>query len=83
VERFVQAVKDDKPQVVGMSALLTTTMPTMKEVVTALDKEGLRGDVKVVIGGAPVTKEYADEIGTDGYAPDAGTAVELCKQLLN
>ncbi len=83
VEKFVQAVKEHKPQVVGMSALLTTTMPVMQEVIRALDKEGLRSKVKVVIGGAPVTQEYAEEIGADGYAPDAGTAVELCKQLLN
>ncbi|WP_027366122.1 cobalamin B12-binding domain-containing protein [Desulfotruncus alcoholivorax] len=83
VDKFIQAVKDHKPQVVGMSALLTTTMPVMKEVINALDKENLRSAVKVVIGGAPVSKEYADEIGADGYAGDAVVATEMCKQLLN
>lgn len=83
VQKFVQAVKEHEPQVVGMSALLTTTMPVMKDVISALEKEGLRQGVKVIIGGAPVTQDYAEEIGADGYAPDAATAVELCKQLLN
>ncbi|KUK36866.1 MAG: 5-methyltetrahydrofolate--homocysteine methyltransferase [Clostridia bacterium] len=82
-EKFVQAVKEHQPHLVGMSALLTTTMPVMQEVIAALEKEGLRDAVKVIIGGAPVTREYAEEIGADGYAPDAGAAVELCKQLVN
>lgn len=83
VEKFIQAVKDHNPQVVGMSALLTTTMPIMKEVIKVLNQENLRNAVKVVIGGAPVSKEYADEIGADGYAGDAVVATEICKQLLN
>lgn len=58
-------------------------MPVMQEVIAALEKEGLRDTVKVIIGGAPVTREYTEEIGADGYAPDAGAAVELCKQLVN
>ena len=82
VDKFIQAVKDHRPQVVGMSALLTTTMPVMREVIKALDQENLRNSVKVVIGGAPVSKEYATEIGADGYAGDAVVATEMCKQLL-
>jgi len=83
VDKFVQAVKDHSPQVVGMSALLTTTMPVMKGVIDALEKENLRGGVKVLIGGAPVSPEYADEIGADGFAPDAVVATDMCKQVLN
>lgn len=82
-DKFVQAVKDHNPQVVGMSALLTTTMPVMKDVITTLEKENLRGGVKVVIGGAPVSPEYAQEIGADGFGADAVAATELCKQFLN
>ncbi len=83
VERFVQAVREHQPQIVGMSALLTTTMPVMRDVIGALEKEGLRSQVKVIIGGAPVTQAYADEIGADGYAADAAAAVELCKGLVS
>ncbi len=83
VDKFVQAVKDHSPQVVGMSALLTTTMPVMKSVIDALEKENLRGGVKVLIGGAPVSPEYAGEIGADGFAPDAVVATDMCKQVLN
>lgn len=79
-EKFVQAVKEHQPQVVGMSALLTTTMPVMKDVVSTLNKENLRGGVKVIIGGAPVSQEYSDEIGADGYGADAVTATEMCKR---
>jgi len=81
-ERFVQAVKEHKPDVLGMSALLTTTMIHMPEVIEALKAAGLRERVKVIVGGAPVTREYAEKIGADGYAPDAASAVELVKQLL-
>jgi 5-methyltetrahydrofolate--homocysteine methyltransferase len=77
-EKFVEAA-DKGIQVIGLSALLTTTMPQMKEVVAALKDK----DVKVVIGGAPVTQSYADEIGADGYAADAASAVDIAKQLLN
>ncbi|KJS76476.1 MAG: methyltransferase [Desulfotomaculum sp. BICA1-6] len=82
VDKFVQAVKEHNPQVVGMSALLTTTMPVMKAVITALDQENLRSGVKILIGGAPVTPEYADEIGADGFASDAVVATDMCKQVL-
>jgi len=83
VDKFVQAVKEHNPQVVGMSALLTTTMPVMKAVITALDQQNLRSSVKILIGGAPVTPEYADEIGADGFASDAVVATDMCKQVLN
>jgi len=79
VEKFVQAVKEYKPRIVGMSALLTTTMPVMKKVIEALAHENLRSDVKVIVGGAPVSQEFANEIGADGYAPDAASASEMCK----
>ncbi|HHY40632.1 MAG TPA: cobalamin-binding protein [Syntrophaceticus sp.] len=80
-DKFVAAVKEHKASIVGLSALLTTTMPAMKEVIDALKESNLRDQVKVVIGGAPVTQAYADEIGADGYAPDAAIAVELCKKI--
>jgi 5-methyltetrahydrofolate--homocysteine methyltransferase len=81
-EKFVQAVKDYQPQVVGLSALLTTTMLVMKDVIELLKEEGLRDKVKVVIGGAPISYDFASEIGADGFAPDAASAVELCRKLL-
>ncbi|CAA7602631.1 Cobalamin (vitamin B12)-binding domain protein [Acididesulfobacillus acetoxydans] len=77
-EKFVEAVKQHRPQVVGLSALLTTTMAQMKRTVEALKQSG----VKVMIGGAPITKKFADDIGADGYAPDAVTAVDLTRELL-
>jgi len=80
-DTFVQSVKENKPDIVGMSALLTTTMLHMPEVIDALKQAGLRDQVKVMIGGAPVTQEYADKIGADGYAPDAASAVKLAKSL--
>jgi len=80
-EKFVESAKGGT-QVLGLSALLTTTMVAMKDVIEALKKEGLKDKVKVVIGGAPVTKNYADEIGADGYAPDAASAVDSVKGLL-
>lgn len=79
--RFIEAVKQGA-QVIGLSALLTTTMPSMKEIIDNLNKEGIRDKVKVIIGGAPLTQEYADEIGADGYAPDAASAVDKVKELL-
>ncbi|MDD3726033.1 MAG: corrinoid protein [Candidatus Ratteibacteria bacterium] len=81
-EKFVEAVKNGA-KVLGLSALLTTTMVAMKDVIDALKKEGIRDQVKVVIGGAPITQSYADEIGADGYAPDAASAVDKVKELLN
>lgn len=81
-ENFVKAVKEHKPQIVGMSALLTTTMLHMKETIEVLAEEGLRNSVKVIIGGAPVTQSFADQIGADGYASDAAIATDLCKTLV-
>ncbi len=80
-EKFLEAVRDKKPQVVGLSALLTTTMPAMKTTIEALKEAGVRDSVKVMIGGAPVTQRYADEIGADGYAPDAASAVDVARRL--
>lgn len=81
-EDFIDAIIEHEPDILALSALLTTTMPAMKDIIELLEEEELRDKVKVIIGGAPVSREYADEIGADGYAPDAGSAVELCKQLL-
>jgi 5-methyltetrahydrofolate--homocysteine methyltransferase len=81
-DKFVAAVKAEKPDLVGLSALLTTTMPVMQKTIDALTEAGLRGSVKVMIGGAPVTQVYADEIGADGYAPDAASAVDLARALV-
>ncbi|HHT02603.1 MAG TPA: cobalamin-binding protein [Firmicutes bacterium] len=81
-ERFVQAVQEQKPHAIGISSLLTTTMPAMGKTIEALAAANVRDQVKVVIGGAPVTQRYADEIGADGYAPDASAAVELIKNLV-
>lgn len=81
-EKFVESVKTYNPHILGMSALLTTTMPYMKVTIEALEKAGLRGKIKVIVGGAPVTEEFAKEIGADGYAEDAGSAVELVNDLL-
>ncbi len=80
-EAFVEAVKNGA-QVIGMSALLTTTMPMMKSVIDMLKAEGLRDKVKVMIGGAPITQEYCDQIGADGYSTDAASAAELAKALI-
>ena len=82
VERIIDAVVSEKAQLVGMSALLTTTMPYMRTVIEALSKAGLEGQVKTLIGGACVTQDYADEIGADGYADNAGAAVDKAKELL-
>jgi 5-methyltetrahydrofolate--homocysteine methyltransferase len=81
-EKFVQAVQDHRPNVVALSALLTTTMPNMEATIKALKAADLRNQVKVIIGGAPVTEQYAHEIGADGYAPDASRAVSLTKSLV-
>lgn len=81
-EKFVEAVREHNAQLMGLSALLTTTMTYMPEVIKALEEENLRSQVKVVVGGAPVTQEWADQIGADGYAPDAASAVDECKALL-
>ncbi len=81
-EKFVEAVQQHGADIVGISALMTTTMPGMKRTIDALAKAGLRERVKVMIGGAPVTQAYADEIGADGYAKDSTLAVARAKQLL-
>ncbi|HSB06405.1 MAG TPA: corrinoid protein [Thermodesulfobacteriota bacterium] len=81
-DKFVEAAKTHKPNVLGLSALLTTTMPKMKEVVESLVEAGIRKTVKVVIGGAPVTEKFAKDIGADGYAPDAASAVEKTRELV-
>jgi len=81
-EKFVEAIRTTGANVVCMSALLTTTMPNMKTTIEALKSAGLRDKVKVMVGGAPLTDQYAREIGADGYAPDASRAVALAKSLL-
>ena len=80
-DKFIAAVKEHKPKVVGLSSLLTTTMPNMRKVIEELKEAGLRDQVKVIIGGAPVNQSYADQIGADGYAEDASVAVELAQRL--
>jgi 5-methyltetrahydrofolate--homocysteine methyltransferase len=80
-EKFVQAVREHDAKIVGLSALLTTTMPAMRGTVQALRDAGLN-DVKVIIGGAPVTDEFAREIGADGFAPDAASAVDAVRELV-
>jgi 5-methyltetrahydrofolate--homocysteine methyltransferase len=79
-EKFVEAVRTHKPKILGLSALLTTTMTEMENVIRALEKAGLRKQVKVIIGGAPVTKEYAEKIGADAHAPDAVAGVNICRK---
>ena len=81
-ERFIQAVKENGAQIIAMSALLTTTMPNMKNTIEALKEAGIRDQVKVMIGCAPVTQNYADQIGADGFAEDASRAVAKAKSLL-
>jgi len=81
-EKFIEAIRTHEPQVVGLSALLTTTMREMKTTLQAFEGANVRKQVKVIIGGAPVTEKYAKEIGADGYAPDAASAVDIVKSLL-
>jgi len=80
--RFVEAVKEHRPQVVGMSALLTTTMVEMKKTIQTLEAAGQKDRVKIIVGGAPVTERFAMEIGADGYAPDAASAVDIVRSLI-
>jgi 5-methyltetrahydrofolate--homocysteine methyltransferase len=82
-ERFVEAVRSSSPNILAMSALLTTTMTNMKSTVAALKDAGLRGRVKVMVGGAPLSDAYAKEIGADGYAADANRAVKLARNLIS
>ena len=79
-EQFVEAVKEHEPDVVGMSALLTTTMRAMESTIKALEEAGVRDKVKVLVGGAPVTQDFADQIGADGYAANASSAAEMAKK---
>jgi len=81
-ERFVEAIQEHQPDIVGFSAFLTTTMPMFKANINALEKAGLRDQVIVMVGGAPVTQEYANAVGADGYAADASAAVKRAKDLL-
>jgi methylmalonyl-CoA mutase cobalamin-binding domain/chain len=81
-EKFIAAIEEHKPDIVGFSAFLTTTMPMFKANINALQKAGLRDKVIVMVGGAPVTQEYADAVGADGYAADASAAVKLAKSLI-
>jgi 5-methyltetrahydrofolate--homocysteine methyltransferase len=81
-EKFLEFIKNERADILGMSALLTTTMIYMKEIIEALKNAGLRENVKIIIGGAPVTESYAAQIDADGYAPDAASAVDLTKRLL-
>ncbi|MDR3562756.1 MAG: corrinoid protein [Negativicutes bacterium] len=81
-EQFVAAVREHQPDVLGMAALLTTTMKFMTDSVAALEAAGLRQQVKVIVGGAPVTPQFAKQIGADRYVPDAGEAIDIMRQLL-
>ncbi len=81
-DKFIEEVKKSGAKVVGLSALLTTTMPSMKDVIIALKADAATKDVKVMVGGAPLTQEYADSIGANGYAPDASSAVDVAKKLI-
>jgi len=82
-ERFIETVRDKNVQIIAMSALLTTTMPAMKSTVDALKQAGVRDKVKVLIGGAPITQKYADEIGADGFSDNAVGAVALAKKAMS
>lgn len=82
-QKFVEAIKENNAQVVGLSALLTTTMPAMKDTIDAIAEAGLRDKVKIMIGGAPVSHDFADEIGADGYGDDAVAARDLCGKLVS
>jgi 5-methyltetrahydrofolate--homocysteine methyltransferase len=81
-EKFVAAVREHQPRLVGLSALLTTTMMSMKTTVEALQEAGLRNSVKIMVGGAPVTDVFAKQIGADAYAPDAASAVDMARSLV-
>jgi len=82
-EKFVETAREKGAGVIGISALLTTTMIGMKQTIEMLQRDGMRDGVRVIVGGAPVTQQYADEIGADGYAPDSASAVDLVKKLLS
>lgn len=81
-EKFLRAIKAESPDIIGMSSLLTTTMGYMREVIEAIENAKLRQNIKIIIGGAPVTKAFADEIRADGYAPDGASAADLVRDVL-
>ena len=81
-EQFVAGIKEHKPDIVGMSSLLTTTMMKIDDTIKMINESGLRDQVKIIIGGAPISQEFADDIGADGYSEDASTAVELCDRMM-
>ena len=81
-QKFVDVVRDNDLQILGLSALLTSTMPMLEETIVALKEAGLRKKVKVMIGGAPITQAYADQVGADGYGADAVAAVEIARALI-
>lgn len=81
-EAFIEAIKEHKAEIIGMSALLTTTMTYTAEVIKALQEAKIRDEVKVIVGGAPITQEWADQIGADAFAQDAASAADRCKELL-
>lgn len=81
-EKFLRAIKAENPEIIGMSSLLTTTMGYMREVIEAIENAKLRQNIKIIIGGAPVTKAFADEIRADGYAPDGASAADLVRDVL-
>jgi len=80
-DKFIEAIEEHQPHIIGLSALLTTTMPAMKEIIAAVRAAG-HSDVKILVGGAPITQSYADEIGADGYSRDAASAVDAAKSVL-
>jgi 5-methyltetrahydrofolate--homocysteine methyltransferase len=82
-EKYIEEIKKSKSRILGLSALLTTTMPGMKEVIEAVKADSEMSAVKIMVGGAPLTQEYADSIGADGYAPDASSAVDLANEFMN
>jgi len=81
-QQFIDAVREKKANILGLSALLTTTMPAMGRIIKELEKVGLRSRVKIIVGGAPITPQYAKFIGADAYAHDGGEAIPVCKQLV-
>jgi len=81
-ETFAEAIEEHKPDILGMSALLTTTMPNMGSVIDLLEEKGIRDKIKIIVGGASVNQDFADSIGADGYAPEAGSAAEWVKKTI-
>ncbi|MCP3891836.1 MAG: cobalamin-binding protein [Desulfobulbaceae bacterium] len=80
-EKFIEAIREHKPNIVGLSALLTTTMSMMQNTIESIEESGLRDSLKIIIGGAPVNQEFADKVKADGYAPDAGSASKIAKAM--